>query len=146
MPYPFGNFLYNNFKEKLLSGTFNIGPAANLVKAALIDVGGYSFNAGHISYSSDVPPGATSANGLSPALTTPTITGGVFKTDNFTWTAVPPNQGGTKDSFEAIILFDDTLTGKPLMAYYDNGITGMPIPPNGSDINVTVSTQGWFAI
>jgi hypothetical protein len=142
------NVLYDTFKRDILGGVFNIG-IANQVKASLIDSQGYTFNANHqfmTGGTPDVPPAAVSNNGVSPALTTPTITAGVFKTDNFTWTAVPPSQGGTKDQFEAIILWDFALTNGRLIAYYDTGITGMPIPPNGSDINVTVSTQGWFAI
>lgn len=139
------NVLYDTFKRDILGGVFNIG-IANQVKASLIDSQGYTYNANHQFMTGDVPTAAVSTNGVSAALTTPTIAAGVFKTDNFTWTAVPAGQGGTKDQFEAIILWDFALTNGRLMAYYDSGITGMPIPPNGSDINVTVSTQGWFAI
>jgi hypothetical protein len=76
-------------------------------------------------------------------LTAPTIVQGVFDTADFTWTSVTGVQS------EAIILWNDTAaapTAKPLIAFYDSSMTGMPVTPNGGNINVTVNASGWFSL
>ena len=73
-------------------------------------------------------------------LTSPTVASGVFDTADFTFVTV------TGDQSEALILYDDTLTNDRLIAFYDTSMTGMPVTPNGGDINVTVNASGWFAI
>ena len=77
---------------------------------------------------------------VSGALTAPTIASGVFDTADFSWTAV------TGDVSEAIILWDDTIVDDRLCVFYDTSMTGMPVTPNGGDINVTVHASGWFAL
>ena len=61
-------------------------------------------------------------------------------TNDFTWSTVSGDQS------EAIILWDDTITNDRLIAFYDTGITGMPVTPNGGNINVTVNASGWFSL
>ena len=134
------NALYNTFKEGILGNTaFDLD--SDIIKASLIDSGDYTFSAAHDEYSGgarDVPLVAIVSE--SSQLTTPTVVSGVFDTDNFTWTAV------TGDQSEAIVLWDDTLTNDRLIAFYDTGMTGMPVTPSGGNINVTVNGSGWFAI
>lgn len=134
------NALYNTFKQSLLiDKLFDLN--SDSIKASLIDSADYTFSAAHDEYkgaSRDVPLVAIVAE--SGALTTPTGTNGTFDTDDFTWTAV------TGDQAEAVILWDDTLTNGRLIAYYDTGMTGMPVTPNGGDINVTVNASGWFSL
>lgn len=133
------NALYNTFKQGLLNKEFDLNTDA--IKAALIDSADYTFSAAHDEYSggaADVPAAAKVA--ISSALTTPTIVDGVFDTDNFTWALV------TGDQSEAIIILDDDLTNDRLIAFYDTGLTGMPITPSGGDINVTVNASGWFGL
>jgi hypothetical protein len=128
------NAYYNNFKRGLLSQEF--GFVTNDIRATLLDTATYTFNVSHSLYSSDVPNVEKVA--VSPALTSKTITDGVFDTANFVWTAV------TGDLSEAILLWSNT--NGALIAYYDIGMTGMPIQPNGANINVTVNGSGWFTI
>jgi hypothetical protein len=133
------NALYNTFKQDLLNKVFDLDTDA--IKASLIDSADYTYSAAHDEYSGgarDVPLAAIVAE--SSALTTPTIVNGVFDTDDFTWTTV------TGDQSEAIILWDDTLSNDRLIAFYDTGMTGMPVTPNGGNINVTVNASGWFAL
>jgi hypothetical protein len=54
----------------------------------------------------------------------------------------------TGDVSEALILFIDTGTPgtSRLIGFYDAGVTGLPVTPNGGDINVTVNASGWFAL
>ena len=133
------NALYNTFKEGLLDKLFDLN--SDTIKCSLIDGADYTYSAAHDEYSGgsrDVASGAIVAE--SGALGSPTITNGTFDTADFTWTSV------TGDQSEAIILWDDTVTNDRLIAFYDTGITGMPVTPNGGNINVTVNASGWFSL
>jgi hypothetical protein len=136
------NALYNPFKQQLLNNATGIDLDADVCKASLIDLADYTFDAGHDEYSGgalDVPAAAKVAE--SGALTTPTVSAsGGFDTDDFTWALV------SGDVSEAVILWDDTVVNDRLMAFYDTGITGMPVTPNGGNINVTVNASGWFSL
>jgi hypothetical protein len=65
---------------------------------------------------------------------------GVFDTADFTWSAVSGSASGI------LVLYDDTHASKALIVYYDTGMTGMPVTPNGGDINCTVHASGWFSL
>jgi len=134
------NALYNPYKQQLLDNTTAIDMDGDVIKASLIDGADYTFSAAHDEYgnNTDVPTGSIVA--ASGALGSPTCTNGTFDTADFTWTAV------TGDQSEIILLWDDTVTNDRLVAYYDTGMTGMPVTPNGGDINVTVHASGWFAL
>lgn len=133
------NALYDTFKQGLLNKEFDLD--TDTIKATLIDSADYTYSAAHDFYggaSLDVPAGAKVAE--SAALGSPTITNGTFDTADFSWTAV------TGDQSEAIILWDDSITDDRLIAFYDTGMTGMPVTPNGGNINVTVNASGWFSL
>jgi hypothetical protein len=130
------NALYPKFKQALLNKEHDMDTDA--IQATLIDSGAYTYAASHASYTTDVPAGAKIA--VSPNLTAPTIIDGVFDTADFTWTAVTGAQS------EAIIVYNNTHATKGLSAFYDTGMTGMPVTPNGGNINVTVHASGWFAL
>lgn len=134
------NLLYDTFKEGILGNTaFDLD--SDIILAYLIDSGDYTFSAAHNELSGggrDVPVAAIVAT--SGTLTSPTVVNGVFDTADFTWSSVSGDQS------EAIILADNTLTNDRLMVFYDTSITGMPVTPNGGDINVAVNGSGWFAI
>lgn len=133
------NALYSTFKEGLLDKLFDLNTDA--VVAALIDGADYTYSAAHDEFSGgarDVPLAAVV--GTPVALTAPTIALGVFDTADFTWTAV------TGDQSENIILYHDPSTNDRLIAFYDTGMTGMPVTPNSGNINVTVNASGWFAL
>jgi hypothetical protein len=133
------NALYDTFKQGVLDKLFDMN--SDIIKAALIDSADYTFGAAHDEFagaSRDVALVAVVAD--SPTLTAPTITNGVFDTADFVWTAV------TGDPSEAIILRDASITNERLVAFYDTGMTGMPVTPNGGNINLTVHASGWFAL
>lgn len=142
------NAFYDTFKERLIDagsltpGGFDLN--THTIKATLIDSADYTFSAAHDDYGSgtpDVPAAAKVAE--SGALPTPTVTSGTFDTGDFTWSSV------TGDQSEAIILWDDSITAPVtdhLICFYDTGMTGMPVTPNGGDINVTVNGSGWFSL
>lgn len=135
------NSLYSPFKQQLLDNGTAISLTSDTIKATLIDLADYTFSAAHDEYSggsSDVAAAAKVAE--SSALGSKTATNGTFDSADFTWTAV------TGDQSEAIILWDDTVTNDRLVAFYDTGITGMPVTPVGGDIQVTVNASGWFSL
>ena len=135
------NALYNPFKQQLLDNSTALDMDGDIIKASLIDAADYTFSAAHDEYSGasrDVAAVAIVA--ASAQLTSPTCNNGVFDTADFVWSAV------TGDQSENVILWDDTVTNDRLIAFYDTGMTGMPVTPNGGDINVTVNASGWFAL
>ena len=132
------NALYPRFKQACLAKETSL--SADTIKATLIDSADYTYGSGHSTYATDVPAGAKVKEAT---LGTLSVTSGVFDSADFSWTAV------TGDQSEAIILWDDTTTSPvadQLIAFYDTGITGMPVTPNGGDINVTVNGSGWFTL
>lgn len=135
------NALFNPFKQQLLDNTTALDLDGDTIKATLIDAADYTFNAAHDEYSgasTDVTAAAKVAE--SAQLGSPTCTNGTFDTADFSWTAV------TGDQSENIIVWDDTVTNDRMMIFYDTGMTGMPVTPNGGNINVTVNASGWFAL
>lgn len=139
------NVLYPKFKEALLNKEHDLNSDAG-IKATLIDAANYTYAATHNTYVQGANGVADAAKAaVSPVLTAPTITDGVFDTADFTWAAVTWAPGAC----ENIILWNDvptTPTADPLIAFYDTGMTGMPVTPNGGNINVTVNASGWFAL
>jgi hypothetical protein len=131
------NLLYPKYKEVLLQAGINLSSGS--VKALLVDAADYTYSATHQFLSDVTGVGRVATSG---ALGSKTFVSGVFDSADPTFTAV------TGDQSEIIILYVDTGTAgtSPLVAYYDTGITGMPITPNGADINVTVNASGWFAL
>lgn len=132
------NALYPKFKEALLNKEHDLN--SDSIKAYLVDLADYTYSSAHDEIS-DVPGGARVAT--SSGLGSPTITNGTFDTGDFTFSAVSGDQS------EAIVLWNDTPTtptADPLIAFYDTSITGMPVTPNGGDINVTVNAAGWFSL
>jgi len=133
------NALYPTFKTALLNKEHDLNTDA--IHATLIDTADETYAATDDTY-------VEGANGITDAskvaafgpLTTPTIALGVFDTDNFTWTAV------SGDVSEAILLWNNGHATDGLIAWYDTGMTGMPVTPNSGDINVTVNGSGWFAL
>lgn len=127
--------IYPKFKEALLQGTYNLSTA--VVRAVLVDTGTYTYDAAHDFYN-DLSGVVGTESG---AFTTKTFTNGTFDSDNITFSSV------TGSTAEAIVLFVDTgnVATDALIAYIDSG-TGLPVTPNGGDINVTVNASGWFTL
>lgn len=131
------NAIYPKYKQSLLNADANVSLAAGTVKIALVDTGVYTFNTSH-QFFSDL----SGVDASSPALTTKTITNGVFDADDPTITTV------SGASFEALIVYIDTgtTTTSRLVAYIDSGWTGLPATPNGGDIILQFNASGLFAL
>jgi hypothetical protein len=135
------NVLYPSFKQQLGEEKHNM--TADAFRAILVDSADYTYNAAH-DFLDDVPAGARVAT--SATLTSPTFALGVFDTDDFSWPTVVGDQS------EAVVLYNHDGNGaaadaaRQLAAFYDTGMTGMPVTPNGGNINVTVNASGWFSL
>jgi hypothetical protein len=131
------NALYPKFKEQALQGGVNL--SSGNIKAVLVDLADYTYDAAH-EFLSDVPAAARVAT--SGNLASKTFTNGVFDSADPSFTAV------TGDVSEALILFIDTGTpgASRLIAFYDTGVSGLPVTPNSGNINVTVNAAGWFGL
>lgn len=132
------NAIYPLFKQALLNGS---APdlTAGAVKVLLVDLADYTYSAAH-QFLSDVPVAAREET--SAALSSVTVTNGTLDSANPVFTAA------TGDTCEALILFNDTGSAgtSHLIAYYDTGVTGLPVTLNGGDVNVTVNASGWLSL
>ena len=119
------NALYAKGKEKLLSGSINM--LTDTIKVALVK-NTYGVNLASHEFLSDL--GATTL-GTNQALTSKSVTGGVFDAADPAWTAVAAG-----DTALAVVLFKDTgVAGtSPLLLYIDQ-ITGFPLSTNGGNIS-----------
>lgn len=119
------NALYGKGKEAFLSGSINL--ASDNIKAVLVDTGTYTVNLSTHQYHSDLSGiVATSGNFAGKSVTL-----GVFDATDLTFSTV------SGSSAEAIVIYKDTGTSgtSPLIAYIDTA-TGLPVTPNGGDINI----------
>lgn len=132
------NALYPLWKEQLLQFTANNNLSAGTVKVALIDTGTYTYSAAHQFWSS----ASAASVGTPQTLTSKTYTNGTFDAADVTYTSV------TGNSVEALIIYIDTGTAStsPLVAYIDTSVTGLPVTPNGGNIQITWNASGIFAL
>jgi len=133
------NVIYPKYKEALLDGAANVDINDGTVKCVLVDLADYTYDAAH-DFLDDVPSGARV--GTPQTIGNTTVTGGLFDGDNVTFTAV------TGDTSEAILIFIDTgseATSR-LVALLDTGVTGLPVTPNGGDVQITWSASGIFQL
>lgn len=136
------NKLYPKWKEALLQHTANSdldSSGVDGVYAVLIDTGVYTYSDSHEFYSS----AASAAIGTPVELTSKTFVDGIFDAADPIWTSV---SGATA---EAVILFRQNSganTTWRLVVYLDSSITGLPVTPNGGDINAAWHASGVFAL
>lgn len=132
------NALYPKWKESLLTLAANNDLQDGNVKVYLIDSADYTYSASH-QFLSSASAGIVATSGN---LASKTITNGVFDSADPNWSGVSGDQS------EAIIMAIDTgsASTSPLVAFWDTGVTGLPVTPNGGDIGVVVNASGWFGI
>ena len=132
------NALYPKFKESLLSQSPSVDLDADTIKVALVDTGTYTYSSSHQYYSSV----SSAVVGTPQTLGSKTVTNGTFDAADSTFAAV---SGGT---VEAIVIYKDTgnAATSPLIAYFDSGVTGLPVTPNGGDISITWNASGIFSL
>lgn len=102
--------------------------------AVLVDTGVYTYNSSHQFYSS-----LSGIIGTEQEITSKTFVNGLLDGADV---AVPSVSGNTA---EAIVLFIKNAganTTWRLVAYIDTGVTGLPVTPNGGNINITWNASG----
>lgn len=131
------NAIYPLYKQALMDADTDVDLIAGNVKVALVDTGTYTYNAAHQFLSDLTGITATSGN-----LASKTVTNGVFDAADLTLTAVSGNQS------EALVFYIDTTVAgtSRLVAYLDTGQTGLPVTPNGGDIDIVWNASGIFAL
>jgi hypothetical protein len=123
--------VYTPYKQKMLDSSAPDLTTVN-VKIVLVDGADYTIDLTNHDFLDDVPSGgrvATSGN-----LASKTITGGVFDAADL----APAFTAATGDPSEYVVLYHDSGSAatSTLLAIWDAG-TGLPVTPNGGDINVT---------
>jgi len=133
------NAIYPLFKQALLDALSGVDLNDGDVRVILVDHADYTYNAAH-DMLDDVAAAARVA--VSGALTLTTVTNGLFDADNVVLSAV------AGDVSEALILYLHTGTESTsrLVAFIDTGVTGLPVTPNGGDININWNASGIFQI
>lgn len=130
------NALYPITKGLMMTAGINM--SSGVIRAVLVDTGTYTYSAAHADYA-DLTGVVGTESG---AFTSKTFTSGVFDAADITFTAV------TGTTAEAIVIFLDTGTpaNDLLIAYIDTGVTGLPVTPNGGDIDVSWDAAGIFTL
>ena len=130
------NQLYPAAKDAFLRGEINL--IADVIRVTLVDLGSYSFGAGH-ALIEDVPAGARIA---STVLTVKSVAGGVFDAADAVLSGV------TGASAEALVLWQDTGSEDTsrLIAFFDSNVAGFPVTPDGGDITIAWSGTGVFSL
>jgi activator of HSP90 ATPase len=136
------NAIYPKYKQSLLAGDANADLDNNTstdgVYAVLVDTGTYTYSASHQFYSD-----LSGIVGSEQRIVTPTVVNGLFDGDDVAYSAV------TGNSVEAFVLFrknSGANTTWRLVAYEDTGVTGLPVTPNGGNINTTWNASGIFQL
>lgn len=126
------NSLYAFGRQSFLDG--NVGWSGDSIRVILVDVDFYTFSKDGHRYLADVPSAARVAT--CPPLTGKTSVDGVARADDVTFIAVTGNQA------EALIVYKWTGSDATsiLLAYLDTVASGLPVSPNGTDINIQWST------
>jgi hypothetical protein len=128
------SFMTEADTNKSLDQTGSNAPFAALVTTS----SGYTYSAAHQFYSS-----LTNVQGTDVAITTPTVTNGLFDGDDCTFTAVSGTVIG------AIVIYRKNTganTTWRLVLYEDTSVTGLPVTPNGGNIVVTWNASGIFQL
>lgn len=131
------NAIYPKWKGGVMQGSANTNLSTGTVKAALVDTGTYTYSAAHQFYSD-----LTGVVGTPVEITGKTFTDDVFDGADVTFTSV------TGATAEAIVLYVDSgvTTTSTLVAFFDTGVTGLPVTPNGGNITVTWNASGIFKL
>lgn len=134
------NKVYPKFKKAAISGgaNCNIVAGGTNVKLAMVDLGAYTYNDAH-EFLSDVAGVVATSNNLGSKSASD---GAAFQSGNGRFDAI------TGVSVEALVMYVDT--GSPstsrLVAFFDTGITGLPVTPAGTSYNIIVDPSGWFVM
>ncbi|SRR5260221_64856 len=134
------NKIYPKYKKAAMSGGANVNLLVGTVKVIAIHVASYTYSDGH-EFLADIPSGARIST--SGALTSKSVSDlAAFQSANGRYDAV------TGAEIEAVVMIIDTgadATSR-LVAYFDTGISGLPVTPAGASYNDIPDPAGWFVL
>jgi len=135
------NALYTNYKNKLLgNGTHALADwDTDDIRATLTDHAVDTPVVATDQDYADISAGEIANTGASIAGVAATISAGGVDIDDFAFATV----SGDQSESITFYLYDATPTIAPLLVYIDTA-TGLPITPNGADINVVIDVAGLF--
>lgn len=134
----------------MANGTFDEGANALLrgeialltdtIKIQLIDTNDWTPNFVTDTHFDDVP--APARIGSPVILASKTVSARKFDAADPVFSAV------TGDQFEGFVVYKDSgvESTSPLIVFYDTGITGSPLTPNGDDVTVRFNSNGLLAL
>ena len=131
------NAIYPKYKEALLQSSAN-SSLTGTVKVALVDTGTYTYSSSHEFLSS-----LSGVVGTAQTIgATKSYTNGVFDGGDVVFSAV------TGNTVEALVIYIDTgdAATSRLVAYIDSNVSGLPVTPNGGNIEITWNASGIFAL
>jgi hypothetical protein len=130
------NAIYPLAKKQFLQAGLNL--SSSNIKIALVDLDDYTYSAAHEFYTDLAGVVGTTAN----------LSGKTFGNDGSFDSSDPVATSVTGDEFEALVMYIDTGTPSTsrLIAYFDTGISGAPLTPDGSNVQITVDSDGWFIL
>lgn len=129
------NAIYPLYKQALLDASTDVDINDGTVKVALSTA---AYNSAHQYYSSV----SASTVGTPQTINNTTVTNGLFDGDDVTYTAVTGSQ------VTALIIYIDTgnAATSRLVAFFDTGVTNLPVTPNGGNISITWNASGIFQL
>jgi hypothetical protein len=128
------NSSYLAYRTAIMTGAINLSTA--VIKVALVR--SYTFSAAHV-FMSDVTGAGGIVNASSAALTTKTITGGIFDADDTAIVATASTANHILIVYQASAVTggsDVAASAQRLMFYIDTG-TNMPITPAAGAVSIT---------
>ena len=130
--------IYPKYKEALLSRAADVALDSETVKVSLVDTDILSYSSLD-QYYSDLD-----ANGVigTATLANVDVTNGVLDADDV---SIVPD---SNTESEALLLWIDTANTETsrLVAWLDDSVTGLPITPNGSNVEITWNASGIFQL
>jgi|ERR1700687_3646249 len=132
------NKIYPKYKAACMGGGPNVNLLTGSIKTIMASTSAYTYSDAH-EFLADVPSGARVATSGDLAAKSVGIDGS-FKSGNGRCNGV------TGITVSAIILYVDSGADSTsrLVAYFDTGITGLPVTPAGASYNIIPDATGWF--
>ena len=134
------NAIYDKYKEALLGGEDNIALTSNLMISLL-----NSDNEMYLDTDQYYDNINSAANTIVATieLANVSVTDGILNADDVTFVSVTE-----ETECEALLFWIDTgnTATSRLVAYMDTNIDGLPITPDGSNVDITWSSEGIFKL
>lgn len=134
------NIIYNKYKEALMSASADVSLVTSNVVISLVDSNYTVFSSDDEFYSDLLTVGTGIV--AETSLSNTSVTNGVLKADDVLFTSV---SGAQSETLLIWINTGDANTAR-LVAWMDTDIDGLPITPDGSNVDITWSTSGIFKL